>query len=137
MNLAQYRLLLDFGLAVLIWIVQLVVYPSFLFYRREDLLNWHGDYTQKITCVVLPLMLGQLLAGGLQLWRSVSWYTAFSAVVILSLWLLTFLVFVPLHGQIASGAFDEQTLSRLVQWNWLRTALWTLLFVAGLVASRS
>lgn len=137
MNLAQYRLLLDFGLAVLIWIVQLVVYPSFLFYRREDLLNWHGDYTQKITYVVLPLMLGQLLAGGLQLARSVSWYTAFSAVVILSLWLLTFLVFVPLHGQIASGAFDEQTLSRLVQWNWLRTALWTLLFVAGLVASRS
>ena len=137
MNLAQYRLLLDFGLAVLIWIVQLVVYPSFLFYRREDLLNWHGDYTQKITYVVLPLMLGQLLAGGLQLWRSVSWYTAFGFLIIVSLWLLTFLVFVPLHGKIAGGYFDESTLSKLVQWNWLRTALWTLLFVAGLVAYRS
>lgn len=137
MNLAQYRLLLDFGLVVLIWIVQLVVYPSFLFYRKEDLLIWHGDYTQKITYVVLPLMLGQLLVGGLQLGRSVSWYTAFSAAVILSLWLLTFLVFVPLHGQIAGGDFGEQTLSRLVQWNWLRTALWTLLFVAGLVAYKS
>lgn len=132
MNLATYRLLLDFGLVVLIWIVQLVVYPSFQFYRKEDLLIWHGDYTQKITYVVLPLMLGQLLAGGLQLWQSVSWYTVSSAVIIVCLWLLTFLVFVPLHGQIAAGHFDESTLSKLVQWNWLRTALWTILFCAGL-----
>ena len=52
--------LADFGLLVLIWMVQLVVYPGFKYYQRERLLEWHARYTSRISYIVGPLMLGQL-----------------------------------------------------------------------------
>ncbi|MEO1009857.1 MAG: hypothetical protein AAFX53_01035 [Bacteroidota bacterium] len=55
------RLLCDFGLVVLIWSVQLIIYPSFQFYNPIELLLWHGIYVHRITYVVLPLMVGQLV----------------------------------------------------------------------------
>ena len=54
------RLLLDFGLCILIWMVQLVVYPSFLFFSFNNLFTWHKTYTKAIALIVIPLMLGQL-----------------------------------------------------------------------------
>ena len=54
------RLLVDFGLLVLIWIIQLIIYPSFLFYRAKELITWHKMYTKAIALIVIPLMLGQL-----------------------------------------------------------------------------
>ncbi len=132
MTLQHYRLLFDFGLLVLIWIVQLVVYPSFRYYHREQLLEWHQKYTVRITYVVLPLMLGQLLLSAIQLWLGVSWYTGTSIVTIVLLWGLTFLQFVPLHNKISKADFDENTTLKLVQKNWLRTFLWTALFCLSL-----
>ncbi|MFT7429007.1 MAG: hypothetical protein ACI9IZ_001504, partial [Nonlabens sp.] len=35
------QLLVDFGLVVLIWIVQLIIYPSFLYYGSKTLNKWH------------------------------------------------------------------------------------------------
>ena len=54
------RLLLDFGLCILIWMVQLIVYPSFLFFSDNNLFTWHKTYTKAIALIVMPLMLGQL-----------------------------------------------------------------------------
>jgi len=133
MSLFLLRLLLDFGLVVLIWIIQLVVYPSFNYYGREQLLEWHEKYTTRITFVVMPLMLGQLVVAGIQLWISPSWYTIGSMGIIVLLWLSTFLQFVPLHGRISDGDFTEATLVELVRKNWVRTFLWTLLFLLGVV----
>ena len=48
MDLQSVRLLLDFGLMVLIWIVQLVIYPGLCYYKSEDLGNWHKIYTGRI-----------------------------------------------------------------------------------------
>lgn len=131
-TLHQLRLLFDFGLVVLIWMVQLIVYPSFIYYSKADLIPWHNIYTGKITLIVLPLMLGQLIVAGLQMSQNLNWYTGISLLIILILWGSTFLVFVPLHGDISSHTFDEQTLTQLVNRNWVRTILWSLLF--GLTA---
>ncbi len=133
MTLQDFRLLFDFGLVVLIWMVQLVVYPSFRYYSSENLVEWHRLYTLQITYVVMPLMLGQLGICLLQLWNVVSWYTLVSMGIVFLLWLSTFLQFVPMHGSIAVGNFDENTLVNLVSKNWLRTILWTLLFCISLV----
>ena len=94
MTLEYYRLLFDFGLVVLIWLVQLVVYPGFKYYQREQLLKWHPLYTVQITFVVLPLMFGQLILSVIQLWERLDWYTGISFIVIVLLWGLTFLQFV-------------------------------------------
>jgi len=132
MTLPLYRLLVDFGLLVLIWIVQLVVYPGFGYYQRESLVKWHRKYTLQITYVVFPLMVTQLLLSGIQLWNMISWYTGSCFLIVIWLWLSTFLQFVPLHNKISEDDFDKKTILQLVQKNWLRTFLWTVLFFMSL-----
>ena len=56
MSLDLARLLIDFGFVVLIWAVQLVIYPSFGFYAKANLFEWHKSYTARVTYIVLPLM---------------------------------------------------------------------------------
>ncbi len=134
LKLEFIRLLLDAGLLVLIWMVQLVVYPSFYYYQKENLLRWHQLYTQRISYVVLPLMLGQIIVAGLQVWEQYTWVTILSFGIVFSLWAMTFLVFVPLHNKIANDTYDANSLQQLVEKNWWRTALWTLVFLLSLQA---
>lgn len=121
------RLVVDFGLVVLIWLVQLVIYPSFHYYPSDRLLKWHQLYTARVTYVVMPLMLGQLILILLQLWQQVDWYSLISFGILTGLWGSTFLYFIPLHGQIDSGNSEQQTLQDLVKHNWGRTLGWSLL----------
>ena len=123
------KLSTDFGLVVLIWMVQLIIYPSFRFYRPGDLLKWHRKYTKRITVVVMPLMLTQLLAYGFQLMDKFATYSVVSMIIVMVLWLITFTVFVPLHQKIEANAFNPTILSNLVKLNWIRTGLWSLLFL--------
>ena len=135
MDLFIYRLLFDFGLLVLIWLVQLVIYPSFQYYSKKELVEWHQRYTIQVTYVVLPLMLGQLIIAILQFKNvnsaPMAQYTELSLLLILALWLSTFLQFVPMHNKISNGDFNEELLLKLVRKNWIRTILWTLLFCSS------
>ena len=131
------RLLIDFGLVTLIWMVQLIIYPSFKYYTHNDLVEWHQLYMTRISYVVMPLMVGQLIVCIVQLLEGVNWYTLASMVIVALLWFSTFLQFVPLHNQIASGDFQTETLSALVDKNWIRTILWTVLCCLTLWQSRA
>ena len=128
--------LVDFGMVVLIWIVQLVVYPGFLFYAKEDLLRWHGPYTSAITIIVMPLMVSQLLLHGVRVYSDFSWMNLLILALVLSTWVVTFFVSVPLHNQISSGVDIQQASSKLVSTNWIRTIQWTLIFLLGLLSSK-
>ena len=133
MSLELLRLLFDTGLFILIWMVQLIVYPGFQYYAPDRLLAWHNTYTPRITVIVMPLMLGQLTLAGLQLWAIRDWYTLSSGLIIALLWSSTFLYFIPLHNQIANNQFNTKTLKELVNKNWGRTFLWSLLLVLSLL----
>lgn len=133
MPIALLHLIIDFGFAVLIWAVQLVIYPSFKFYTPENLVKWHRIYTQKITIIVLPLMFSQLAIAVIHLWNTINLFTVASIVIITALWLLTFLIFVPLHQLIDKALHNDRTVTELVQKNRIRTFLWSLLFVISTV----
>lgn len=122
------RLLLDFGLCILIWMVQLIVYPSFAFYNNTQLLTWHKTYTKAIALIVIPLMLGQLGIAIYQVFLAQNSYTLVSIVLVVFLWGITLLKFAPMHQQISEGNTQIQLLKTLVQMNWIRTIIWTLLF---------
>lgn len=119
----------DAGLLVLIWMVQLIIYPSFLFYERNNLITWHQKYTGLITVIVAPLMFGQLgcsIYGLIDQWE----YLAIVKLGLIGLvWLSTFIYFAPTHGKISQGDFSESTLNQLVKLNWFRTITWTLVFL--------
>ena len=123
------RLLLDFGLCILIWMVQLIVYPSFLFFSFNNLFTWHKTYTKAIALIVIPLMLGQLGIVIYQVFLAQNTFTFISIVLVVFLWGITLLKFAPMHQQISEGKTHLQLQKKLVQMNWIRTIIWTILFV--------
>jgi len=127
------RILFDLGLLVLIWMVQLVVYPSFLYYSDERLIKWHSRYVQRISLVVIPLMFGQTFVSGYQLYQEHTSYTVGSVILVIVTWVLTFSLFVPRHNAISNGVHTHKTLVELVSLNWSRTMIWTLIFLWTLI----
>ena len=123
------RLLFDFGVVVLIWLVQLVIYPSFRYMPEAVIRSWHPKYTFLVSLVVMPLMLGQLAVAGYQLFRSPDLYTITSAVLIAIAWGLTFFYAVPLHNGMGSAEDHLPLAERLIFINALRTVAWSGTFL--------
>jgi len=124
----------DTATLVLIWMVQLVVYPSFKQYNFKDLKHWHRDYTKKISKIVIPIMFGQLLVTIYSVIQNGSVIFLLKLIAIIGIWILTFAVFVPLHKAVESAS-EEKTQSlclKLVKKNWSRTIVWTLVFFIGI-----
>lgn len=127
------RNLVDFGLVVLIWLVQLIIYPGFAQYSPAELAIWHPRYSNLITLIVGPLMLAQLYLVGRETYLHPSWHTLLSALLVGLMWGTTAFVSVPIHNAIATGDAAPGTLARLVDTNWIRTIGWTVLFALGLL----
>ncbi len=125
--LLQFQLMVDSGLLVLIWLVQVIIYPSFHHINKENFKTWHRSYTRAISSIVSPLMLLQAIlelyqasAGEPRWWR---------VLLIIAIFYTTFLFSVPCHKKLQSNGKDTAIIDRLVRTNWLRTLLWTLLFI--------
>ncbi|MGB5437271.1 MAG: hypothetical protein WBM98_15345 [Maribacter sp.] len=132
MSIDILRIILDFGLLVLIWVVQRIIYPGFQYYNADNLIVWHRKYTLRIGFIVAPLMIGQLGISLGQVFFTPSIYTVVSLIFIVLVWISTFLQFVPMHTNISKGVVSEKLLRSLVYKNWLRTFLWTVLFLMSL-----
>jgi len=126
------------ALAVVLWSVQLVIYPAFTFIDPNHFERWHYRYTGAITWIVAPLMLTQFsgVAGRLILLGrpNVIWWVELSCTLIA--WTVTFLVSVPLHNRLQRER-NEATMNSLVRTNWWRTAAWTLTAICSALAART
>ncbi len=132
MEQSFWRLLIDFGLVVLIWMVQLIVYPSFQRYTPENLQVWHSTYSRRISIIVIPLMLAQLFLYISYILREPNFYSFTGCALISAVWLITFLFFVPAHQRISKGG-SGSIVDKLEQVNWWRTLIWSLVFVLSLL----
>ncbi|PQB08991.1 hypothetical protein BST83_01170 [Polaribacter filamentus] len=129
----QISLLVDAGLVVLIWMVQLIIYPSFTYYKSENLIKWHQKYTNSIAIVVVPLMLSQLTLAIVAVFLKQNFTTILTLLIVLFLWIFTFLSFAPLHFKISEGNTNQKLLKLLIQRNWIRTFFWSLLLVFHII----
>lgn len=122
----------DAALAVLIWLVQLIIYPSFFYAEPAGFIEWHGKYAQRISCIVIPLMFAQ--AGGVifKLIQHPGRWNLVAAIAVVTAWLATFTLSVPCHRRLQKTGKDEPTIARLVMTNWIRTAGWTIALAAGI-----
>ena len=132
MDLTFWVLLVDGLMAGVILSVQLLVYPAFLYFSDAELVRWHHRYTPNVTLLVAPLMIIQLLGGLVRAYVQPGTYPVIYALLVLLLWVLTFVLFVPLHRRIDAGKATEDNLRKLVRLNWSRTFLWILLFTSHL-----
>ena len=133
MDLELFRIIVDTALCTLIWLVQIVIYPGFLYYNESDLKKWHRTYTGRITVIVMPLMLGQLF---LYVFLSYSQATFDSFVglgLVVMVWAVTFFISVPLHAKIDTLADTTITRKKLVHTNWMRTIAWTLVLALSII----
>lgn len=136
MTLIEANRLVAFGLVVLIWLVQLIIYPGFAAVVPGEFVRWHARYTRAITWLVAPLMLAQVgLLGKLLLDRP-SLGTALAAGFVVVAWADTVLLAVPAHERLQAGGHDRAVIARLVAVNWVRTAAWTLAFLCLLAVPR-
>lgn len=127
--LQSLALIFDTGCLILIWLVQLVIYPSFLYYGASDLKKWHSKYTGQITVVVLPLMVGQLITSSMLAYLEISALNLTKLALVLINWVLTFAVFVPLHQKLEYITEPLQLTKALIFKNWLRTSIWSFIFL--------
>jgi len=133
----QISLLVDAGLVVLIWMVQLIIYPSFTYYTSENLIKWHQKYTNRIAIVVVPLMLSQLALAIVALFLTLNFTTILTLLIVVFLWIFTFLSFAPLHFKISEGNTNQKLLKLLIKRNWIRAFLWSFLLLQHLIVSIS
>ena len=114
-----------FALFGLIWTIQLVHYPMFKLIEAPHWPRFHRFHSRNITLIVFPLMLTELITS-LQLFISEDSFTNILALgCSAATWLLTFLVFIPLHNKVAVRP-DPNIFTRLFVFNWVRTGIWTI-----------
>lgn len=125
-DIREIEIFADTGLFVLVWLVQLIIYPSFHYIDKEGFLAWHNRYTRLISMIVGPLILIQLGAEITFIVNGdLSWLRILMILAILT---VTFFVSVPCHRGLSRYGKDRRIISRLIGTNWLRTVLWSFLF---------
>ncbi len=119
------EVLVSVSLFILIWIIQILHYPSFLYVDKGQFHSFELFHTKRITIIVAPLMILELILGILN-------FHIISSGIIVLIWLSTFFIQVPCHDKLKLG-YDKQIIEKLIRSNWIRTILWTVKLIFILV----
>ncbi|MGB5982776.1 MAG: hypothetical protein WBG46_11590 [Nonlabens sp.] len=127
MNIEIFRLAVDFGLMVLIWMVQLLIYPGFEFLNKDTFHDWHRKYARNMTFIVAPLMFAQVFMVVYFFYFHAPQFATnvIYATLVALTWISTFLIFIPLHNKLDNEPHNVDTCCKLTQHNWIRVILWT------------
>ena len=120
------NLAVSWGLMTLIWLVQLIIYPGFHRIPPDEFVRYHRWYALRISLVVLPLMLGELIfLMGWWLSGADGSMAYIATLAVFIVWLSTIGLQVPIHKRLQAGKSSE-LINRLVATNWIRTAAWSV-----------
>lgn len=110
-----------------IWVIQLVHYPSFRFTDREKYVSFQIFHMRNISFIVVPIMILEFLSGLLLVLYHSNHESLLriSFILLLIIWLVTALFFAQIHQKLSKG-YDETLVRNLVSLNWIRTLLWTI-----------
>ena len=114
-----------FFMTGLIWLVQLIHYPSYKYIEAQKFTEYQNFHTTTITFIVGPVMLIEIFTGAAILFDQK--YNTLSIVNfcgLLVIWLSTAIFSAPLHGKLSAG-YNLDTIQMLISTNWIRTLLWS------------
>lgn len=112
------EMMVTFGLVILIWIIQLLHYPTFRFIDPSVFSAFSRFHSSRISIIVIPLMLMEL---ALCLWSR----NPVTITLVGLIWVSTFTLQVPCHNKFQDG-HNEVIIERLISTNWIRTILWSI-----------
>ena len=111
-----------FMMTGVIWVIQLVHYPSFKFVTEDKFADFAKFHASRISWIVLPLMLIEISTAFFLL--SVYQWGIYNLLSVVLIWLSTFFLSVPCHNKLQQGK-DNVEIKRLVLTNWPRTIIWS------------
>ena len=109
----------------IIWVIQVVHYPSFHFIGNSRYISFQKFHMERISYIVIPVMLVESISGFLLIYDELNPILLISMVLLLSIWMLTAFFFSSVHQRLVSG-YQLEMVAKLVKINWIRTLLWTL-----------
>ena len=127
----EHALAIDFAMFVIIWIVQVIVYPSFLFLEPKSFQLWHTCYCGRISYFVLPLMIMQVLESIGSCFFVDTESEWFRLTGVLLAWMVTFLHSAPLHKKLSMKGKVDGDIKSLIRGNLLRSIAWTFVFLTS------
>ncbi len=130
----EHALSIDFAMFVVIWIVQIIIYPSFRYISEDDFLQWHGKYCNQIAVFVLPLMVTQVLeclTSCFFVGDTASWVRLIGVILA---WVVTFFHSARKHQYLSVEGKKIAVIKSLMGGNWIRTFLWSLVFITSVIS---
>ena len=128
-SLDQIHLIATSMMVAIIWIVQILHYPTFLFINKKQYTDFQQFHMNKISYIIVPIMAVELFSGLGILFiiqkQQISYYVSFALLILI--WMITGLLFTKYHSDL-SKKYNEETILQLIRFNWIRTLFWTIRF---------
>ena len=128
-SLDQIHLIATSMMVAIIWIVQILHYPTFLFINKKQYTDFQQFHMNKISYIIVPIMAVELFSGLGILFiiqeQQISFYVSFALLILI--WMITGLLFTKYHSYL-SKKYNEETILQLIRFNWIRTLFWTIRF---------
>jgi len=123
--LSFVNLVVNLVLIGLILVIQFVHYPLFKNVGRDNFLNYINLHSKKITWIVAPLMILELIICTILVFQDLNYINVCALIFVLIIWASTFFIQVPIHNKL-QNKYDEVLINKLVRSNWIRTICWLL-----------
>ncbi len=110
----------------IIWLVQILHYPTFLYIDIDRYTEFQNFHMKNISYLIIPLMLLEFLTGFLLLFfvDEIDFYFSISFGLLVLIWLITALFFSKYHSAL-SNEYERGIILKLIRLNWVRTFFWT------------
>ena len=122
-----FHFFLSFFMTGIICLIQLIHYPSFSFIDKNMYSKFQTFHMNRISFLVGPIMILELLSGFylLLFFYSESNFFVINFILNILILTMTIIVFGTIHKKLIEG-FKFSLFAKLISMNWIRTILWSM-----------
>ena len=106
-----------------ILMTQILSYPLLLKLSISNFYNYYNSYTKRISFIVIPLMIIEVLLSIILNIILNNFYLFASNILLFVVWGSTFFIQVPIHNKLSSN-HSYVLINKLIYTNWIRTIAW-------------
>ena len=107
-----------------ILMTQILSYPLLLKITKNNFYNYYNSYTNRISIIVIPLMMLEVSLSIILNIESNHYYLFTLNILLLIVWGSTFLIQVPIHNKLSFN-YSKKLIYKLIYTNWIRTIAWS------------
>lgn len=119
------------SLFILTWVIQLVIYPSFMDTEGEMHRSSHTRYIKRSGSIAIPLMFGQLVLSIFAWFEHSTPIDTVIVVLVAVIWVVTLFFALPAHQKVNDSETETKAedLRALYRWHSVRSTAWTAIWL--------